>query len=266
MGHGALFERIEDLGGPPLIAFVMDGSDPEPELGETDWHCHRRGQFFYVERGMVSVRTHAGAWALPPQRVGWMPPGEMHSIRVASALKGWGVFVSPQAAVGMPGHPCVLGANDLIRALVHRAAEWAMLDTLDQGQERVLQVLMDEMRRAPQLPLYLTLPPDRRLLRIAQAVLAQPQDDRSLEAWADWAGLSARSVSRLFRHETGASFAQWRQQARLGRALELLADGTAVSQVADALGYASVSAFVAMFRRSFGQSPGRYFAWMADTA
>ena len=39
-----------------------------------------------------------------------------------------------------------------------------------------------------------------------------------------------------------------------------MADGEAVSAVADALGYASVSAFVAMFRRSFGQPPARYFA------
>jgi AraC-like DNA-binding protein len=33
-----------------------------------------------------------------------------------------------------------------------------------------------------------------------------------------------------------------------------------VASVADALGYAHPSAFVAMFRRNFGQSPGRYFA------
>ena len=34
----------------------------------------------------------------------------------------------------------------------------------------------------------------------------------------------------------------------------------AVATVADALGYASPSGFIAMFRRAFGASPGRYFA------
>lgn len=263
----AMFERIEYSGGPPLIAFLVDGSGEHPApMEESDWHSHVRGQFFYVERGMVSIRTRAGAWALPPQRVGWMPPGELHTVRMASALRGWGVFVAPQAAVGLPAHTCVLGANDLMRALVLRAADWAMLDVLDAQQERLLEVLMDELRRAPQLPPQLNLPNDRRVLRIAHAVLEHPREDRSLEDWAAWAGLSARNLSRLFRRETGASFAQWRQQARLGHALELLADGTAVSQVADALGYASVSAFVAMFRRSFGQSPGRYFERMPAPA
>lgn len=262
-----MFERIENADGPPLIAFLVDNAGAHrPHAEESDWHQHVRGQFFYIERGMVSIRTREGAWALPPQRVGWMPPGELHTVRMSSALRGWGVFVAPRAAVGMPTHTCVLGANDLMRALVHRAADWALLDTLDQEQERLLMVLMDELRRAPQLPPQLNLPSDRRVLRIAHAVLERPQDDRSLDDWAAWAGLSARNLSRLFRRETGASFAQWRQQARLGHALELLADGTAVSHVADALGYASVSAFVAMFRRAFGQSPGRYFERMPASA
>jgi AraC-like DNA-binding protein len=32
-----------------------------------------------------------------------------------------------------------------------------------------------------------------------------------------------------------------------------------VTQVAEATGYANPSAFIAMFRRAFGQSPARYF-------
>lgn len=55
-------------------------------------------------------------------------------------------------------------------------------------------------------------------------------------------------------------FAQWRQQAGLVHALEALARGGPVAQVSDALGYATPSNFIAMFRRNFGQSPGRYFA------
>ena len=123
-----------------------------------------------------------------------------------------------------------------------------------------MEVLLDEMRRVPHEPLHLPMPLDRQLLRIAQAVLEQPHDNRSLDDWASLGGLSARSLSRLFRVETALSFAQWRQQARLSRGLEQLAEGIPVAAVADALGYVSVSAFVAMFRRNFGQPPARYFA------
>jgi AraC-like DNA-binding protein/quercetin dioxygenase-like cupin family protein len=259
-GEDVLFNRIDNLDGPALIAVVVDGVLP---VGETEWHCHQRGQFFYIESGLICVRTRLGAWALPPHRVGWMPPGELHTISINQPVRGWGVFIAPEAAEGLPEAPCVLGANDLMRALVHRASAWALHDQLNAEQVRVMTVLMDEIRRAPVEPLHLAMPTDRRLLRIANALLERPHDARDLDAWAAWAGLSTRTLSRLFRSETGCSFAQWRQQARLTRALERLATGEAVASVADALGYASVSAFVAMFRRSFGQPPGRYFVQRA---
>jgi AraC-like DNA-binding protein len=52
---------------------------------------------------------------------------------------------------------------------------------------------------------------------------------------------------------------RWRQQIRLLRALERLAGGESVTAVTMDLGYGSVSAFVKLFRESFGVTPGRYF-------
>jgi AraC-like DNA-binding protein len=43
------------------------------------------------------------------------------------------------------------------------------------------------------------------------------------------------------------------------RALELLGTGMSVGNVAFGLGYQSTSAFIAMFRLSFGSTPARYF-------
>ena len=39
------------------------------------------------------------------------------------------------------------------------------------------------------------------------------------------------------------------------RALEMLADGHAVTSIAFDLGYSSVSGFIALFRRTFGVTP-----------
>ena len=60
--------------------------------------------------------------------------------------------------------------------------------------------------------------------------------------------------------ETGLTFGAWQRQARLLRALELLGTGLGVGDVAFTLGYESISAFIAMFRRTFGTTPARYFA------
>ena len=65
-------------------------------------------------------------------------------------------------------------------------------------------------------------------------------------------------MARLFQSETGLSFGAWRQQARLLEAMGRLGSGAPVTQVALDLGYDSVSAFSAMFRRAAGASPSAY--------
>ena len=55
--------------------------------------------------------------------------------------------------------------------------------------------------------------------------------------------------------EFGAGRAVACLQAVLARAIPLLTRGRALSQIAHELGYQSQSAFSAMFRRAFGQSP-----------
>ena len=248
--------------GPALIA-LWGSEDPAEEfrLGtrEYDWHAHLRGQLFCIESGLIRTTTRQGSWLLPPHRVGWLPPGEPHKVSISGALSGWSVLILPETSRGLPDHPCVIGTTDLLRALVRRAASWADANTLSPEQERVVAVLMDEILRAPQEPLHLPMPADERLARIATALISKPDDNRTLDAWARWAGLSARTLRRTFLAQTGTSFAQWRQQARLTHALELLARGDSVADVADALGYASPSNFIAMFRRSFGETPARYF-------
>lgn len=255
-----LTDRLE---GPALVA-LRGSDDPSCELRlgtrEYDWHRHVRGQAFCIESGLVHVRTARGSWLLPPHRAGWIPPGERHKVTIRGALSGWSLLVAPSAARRLPREPCVVGISDVMRALVPRAASWANERRLTVEQRRITNVLLDELRRAPREPLHLPMPSDRRLLRVATAIVKAPEDPRRLEEWAAMAGLSARSLRRLFRAETGLGFAQWRQQAQLTCALERLASGEAVASVAEALGYATPSNFIAMFRRSFGDSPRRYFA------
>jgi methylphosphotriester-DNA--protein-cysteine methyltransferase len=73
-------------------------------------------------------------------------------------------------------------------------------------------------------------------------------------------GASERTVARLFRDELGLSYQQWRQQAILAHALPLLTRGQPVSAVAAASGYASDSAFTAMFKAAMGQPPSHFQA------
>jgi AraC-like DNA-binding protein len=260
-------DLMTDMGersdGPPVYAF-WGNQEPASEfrLGtrEYDWHRHVRGQLFCVESGLVRLRTGLGSWLLPPNRAGWIPPGVAHSAGIAGALSGWGVMLAPEAAARLPDEPCALEVSDLLRALVRRAASWDEREKLTAVQERLLAVLLDEIRTAPRAALHLPMPTDRRLLRIADRLIEKPDEGRTLDELASWAGISGRSARRLFLEQTGMPFQQWRQQAGLTLALERLACGEPVADVSEALGYAAPSNFIAMFRRAFGEPPGRYFA------
>jgi AraC-like DNA-binding protein len=80
-----------------------------------------------------------------------------------------------------------------------------------------------------------------------------------MDDWALRLGVDVKTIQRLFVKETGMTFGRWRQQARLLRALELLATGERVIDVALALGYESPSAFATMFRKQFGHTPSQFF-------
>jgi len=251
-----MHDWLERADGPSLVGFRVRNSDNLAH--EVDWHRHLRGQLIHVEGGLITTRTTAGDWSLPPGCAGWMPPGELHTVHISGPLRGWGLLVAPEASSALPAQPCVLAIDDLARQLALRVVDWAPAATPDPARQRLSQVLLDELARTSPRGLHLPMPQDRRLLRIAGQLLADPADDRDLAHWADWAGLSTRSLTRHFRQETGLSFAQWRQQARLAESLRLLHEGQPIGGIAHQLGYSSPSAFVTAFRQSYGLPPARW--------
>jgi AraC-like DNA-binding protein len=102
------------------------------------------------------------------------------------------------------------------------------------------------------------LPAHPALARRCREFLAKPTPHDTIDAWSQAAGMSRRAFTRLFRHETGLSFASWRQQACLVAALPRLINGEPVTLVALDLGYDNPAAFTAMFKRLLGASPRNY--------
>jgi len=101
----------------------------------------------------------------------------------------------------------------------------------------------------------LPLPRDERLARVAAWLETNPDDRRSLDELARSAGLSARTLTRLFERDSGLTFRAWRRRLRLLKSLDGLEAGDSVTKVALDCGYDSTSAFIAAFRKEFGATP-----------
>jgi AraC-like DNA-binding protein len=149
--------------------------------------------------------------------------------------------------------------SPLLRELIVRATALPVLYDEKGPDGRLMQMILDEIATLQTLPLDLPMPQDKRLSKLCKALIDDPADDRTLDQFADSFNASARTLARLFRSETGMSFGAWRQQLRLMEAVRRMAAGAPVTTVALDLGYASPSAFAAMFRKSLGVPPSRYF-------
>ena len=122
-----------------------------------------------------------------------------------------------------------------------------------------MALIIDELEILPTLPLSLPQPDDQRIARICSSLQANPSDNSTLAYWAAQLGLDGKTIQRLFQRQTGMSFGQWRQQARLLLALERLAQREKVIEIAAELGYESPSAFAHMFKKQFGKTPSQFF-------
>jgi AraC-like DNA-binding protein len=224
-----------------------------------DWHDHPRAQLAYAERGVINVATAEGVWITPPERAVWVPAGVRHRVEMSGRVLMHSLYVRPDAAPDLMSQCRVVLVTPLLRELIRRAVALPELYDETGADGRLVAVLVDQLTGLDQTPLHLPMPEDARLRRVTEALLADPADGRGLDAWARDAGASARTLERIFQRETGMTSRAWRQQARLLAALRALAGRQPVTQVALDLGYESPSAFIAMFRRAFGVSPGRYF-------
>ncbi len=223
-------------------------------------HRHRRAQLVYATAGVMAVTTERSAWVVPPQRAVWVPALTEHSIRMHGRVSMRALYIAPEAAPGSPHACCVVTIPPLLRELIHEIMGFPALGAPDAAQARVMAVVLDQIRAVRTTPLHLPAAVDPRLRTVTDSLAERPGDGRGLNDWAKTAGASGRTLARLFRRDTGMTFRQWRQQARLLAALTRLAADQPVTTVALDLGYDSPSSFIAMFRRALGETPGRFFS------
>ncbi len=227
-------------------------------------HRHAWAQLAYCATGIVQVTASTPeevTYIVPPSRAVWIAPGALHTINVLEAAEFRTLYIDASARPAGWDSCRVLVVSPLLREVIH--ALDSPRETLSVAREQLLTgLVLDELTRADTQALGVPMPNaqtgDKRLRALCEAVLRAPSERATLAEWAAAIGASERTMARLFRDELGLSYQQWRQQAVLAHALPPLARGQSVSQVAAASGYASDSAFSAMFKAAMGQSPSHF--------
>ncbi|CAN5124078.1 helix-turn-helix transcriptional regulator [soil metagenome] len=222
-------------------------------------HCHERAQLLFASTGIMCVITDEASFIVPPQRAVWLPPGVTHEVHCRGHVSVRTVYVDVGARIALPDSCRVIEVSSLLRELIIEATG-VPIEYDEAGRDgRVMALILDEITRTPAAPLDVPMPQNPHLVRACRAILADPGQNDTLDHWASGANMGRRTFTRVFRKETGMSFAAWRQHVRLMEALSRLATGHRVTTVAFDVGYSSSCAFSAMFRRTFGAPPTQYF-------
>lgn len=221
-------------------------------------HKHAAGEFVYSFKGIMEIQVAGEHFLAPPQYGIWLPPGVEHVGLNRNEAGHCSLYVAPPQSGRLPAKPCALAVSPLIVALLDHLRMRPAGSIAGAENERVLQVLVDQLAGAPCAGSYLPSSSDPALAAVLQFLEAHPDDNRPLPALARLAHTTERTLIRRARRDLGMPLSEWRQRLRILKAMPLLAAGRKVESIALELGYASASAFITMFRRLMKQTPAEF--------
>ena len=171
-------KRSADL--PLTIRPVVGLADHYPAGHVDHFHSHERSQLSYAQSGVMSVVTDSSTFVLPPNRAIWIPATVRHMVSCRGDVDLNVLYIDPT----LPGQPAACRVFDmplLARALIEEILTFPH-EYDETGREgRIVQLLIEEIQRVPQVPLSAPMPGDRRLRRVCDQIVADPSDQRDLD-------------------------------------------------------------------------------------
>lgn len=238
----------------PVYAYAQSYLNGHKE----DTHQHDRIQLLHTLSGVIHVRTEEGIWVIPPSKGIWIPENKKHSITIFGNVEARGIFVDPFARADFNTLCSVVAIPQLLAELINQAVKIQDEILPHTRNERLLELILDELRFLEEVPLRLPEAQSQQLKMICNSIKSDLSAENQLENIAQQYHLSAKTLSRLFQKELKMTFSIWLKQAKLLQALTDLELNKPIMNIAMDLGYESSSAFSYMFKREMGLTPREY--------
>ncbi len=225
------------------------------DIGRHDsgMHQHKKGQLLYASQGCMSFALENSICILPPTKAVWIPAHTQHQAMMTNVVAYRSLYFDC-SVFECPSDMTTIEVNPVLKALIDKMALWAW-DKPENEMKKTTDLFWEEFYEAKCHSFQLPLPSERRLKRFYQQLMQESFLVPSLTTLAQSIGASPKTVTRLFKAETGMSYQDWRQQWRLLKAIELLSREMQVSDAAHWLGFSSDSAFIAFFKKLTGKTP-----------
>lgn len=207
-------------------------------------------------RGEADIRAGDRESRLTFGHALWVPVGLRHEFTVHANSVTLPLFF-PAAEIATTLHEATLVPvdRDLRTLMLAYTVSW---NTIIRPDVNLARQILARVERRPALPGGLPMPTSTPARLLAEALRANPGDPRSVAELAASVHVSARTIERTFRAETGTTLRQWRIRHRLEAAAGLLRTSASPAAVARRVGYTNVNAFRRVFKDHFGISPTEF--------
>ncbi|MHB1960657.1 MAG: AraC family transcriptional regulator [Acidobacteriaceae bacterium] len=226
-----------------------------PSRFQVPEHAHGSDQLIYAISGLMEVSSDQSVWLVPPHFALWIPARTRHRIHMPGSVSMRTIYLRTGLAARLEPHCAVLHVTPLLRELIVETVSIGQLRMRDRYECALRALLIRQLQNASPVPTFVTLPREERALAVAQAILRNPAESKPMAVLCSEIGVSVRTIERAFRKDVDTNFESWRRQVRLTKAVELLVSGCSIKEVAYKIGYCQSSAFVEMFRRTYGATP-----------
>jgi AraC-like DNA-binding protein len=186
----------------------------------------------------------------------WIPPDVVHWGSASDRVELLVLHLPAEQAQACLSGVKLIDASLLIVALCERLAD-TRSPLSDARRTAMLGILFDDIRSVPGSTLALPLPQDARLKKIADSLIANPAQRKSLAEWGRQVGATDRTLARLLRKDTGLSFKEWHNRLLLAEAWRGFASGASNERLATMLGFSSSDSFGHWFRRVSDECPSQ---------
>ena len=218
-------------------------------------HRHTWGQFIYANDGVLAVVSNKARYVIPSQQGVWMPPNQWHEVSAICNTELTSLYIDKPQLYSLQNSCRVLDVTPFTQTLIVEAKAIPNDFSWNGTHGRLLRLILDRLSTSEEVDLQLPYPTDKRLRQILEEMLANTSVRKNITQWAHEVGASSRTLSRLFKKETGMTYSEWKQRLHVQLAIRQLYDGVNITKIALNLGYQSVSAFIYMFKKSTGSTP-----------
>ncbi|RIH63655.1 AraC family transcriptional regulator [Mariniphaga sediminis] len=223
-----------------------------------DYHAHPRAQIILCNSGIMKVETENNIWIVNPSQSVWIASNEKHQVYFPNNVEVISAFIDKSKLNKLPKNSFAFDTSGFIKSLLTKIISFSNPDRLTSPQERIFEVLLDELSGIKPCSTFLPTSHNERIKRVTDALMNDYSSKHTIEYYAEKSCVSPRTLSRLFVKELGMSFGDWKMRLKLIEAIKQLGEKRMIKDVAYDLGYENASSFIAIFKKHFGKTPTNY--------